>query len=438
MPEAEDPNVVVFFTDQQRWDTVGAYGSPMDLTPNLDAAAAEGTLVENAISSQPVCGPTRACLQTGEYATTNGVYTNAGTLRDVDHLIARVFDRAGYETGYVGKWHLAGTTTDPVPERARGGYRDYWRVADSLEHTSHPYEGLVYDGDGERVEFDGYRTDALTDMAIEFVRRDREDPFFLTLSQIEPHHQNDMETYVAPDGYAYEHRNPWVPPDLRGTPGDWYEELPDYYGICERLDECYGRLLDALDEEGILEETIVLFVSDHGSHFRTRNGEYKRSCHESSVRVPMVLRGPGFRDGGRISEPVSLVDVPPTLIDAAGIEVPDAMEGESVVPLVEGEADPNRDVFIQISEAEVGRALRTDRWKYSVYAPDAESHSTPQPDEYVERYLYDLAADPYEQTNLVGRDDYRAVADELRRRLVERIEEVEGKSVDVRAAEFYD
>jgi len=234
------PNVVVFFTDQQRWDTVGAYGSPMDLTPNLDAAAEEGTLLANAISSQPVCAPTRGCLQTGQYATTHGVYRNWDTLPDAEHLIARVFDRAGYETGYTGKWHLANTGADPVPEGERGGY-EYWRVADTLEYTSHPYEGILYDEHDDPVEFDGYRVDALTDMAIEFIERDREAPFFFTLSHLDPHHQNDMNAYVAPDGYAHEHRNPWAPPDLRGQPGNWHEELPDYYGICERLDECYGR-----------------------------------------------------------------------------------------------------------------------------------------------------------------------------------------------------
>ena len=437
MADVDRPNVLVFFTDQQRWDTVGAYGSPLDLTPNLDAAAAEGTVVETAVTSQPVCAPARACLQTGQHATTHGVYTNAGTLPDVDHLLARTFDRAGYETGYVGKWHIAGTVTDPVPEGDRGGYRDYWRVADSLEHTSHPYEGFLYDEAGERVEFDGYRADALTDMAVEFIERDRDAPFFLTLSQVEPHHQNDMEAYVAPEGYAYDHRNPWVPPDLRGRPGDWHEELPDYYGICERLDECYGRVLGALAEAGVLDETVVLFVSDHGSHFRTRNGEYKRSCHESSVRVPMVFRGPGFEGGNRVSTPVSLVDVAPTLLDAAGIAVPDAMEGESIVPFVGDSPEPDRDAFIQTSEAQVGRALRTDRWKYAVYAPEADSQATPQPDEYVERYLYDLAADPYEGTNLVGREEYREVADDLRRRLRERIEAVEGESATIRRAAFH-
>ena len=429
---SDRPNVLVYFTDQQRWDTVGAYGSPMELTPHLDRAAATGTRFDAAISAQPVCAPTRGCLQSGQYATTHGVMRNSDRLEDAEHLLANVFADAGYDTGYVGKWHLANTSTDPVPDQLRCGY-EYWRVADTLEFTSHPYEGLVYDEDDEPVSFDGYRVDALTDMAIDFATDDRDDPFFLVLSHLEPHHQNDMERYVAPDGYAFSHRNPWVPPDLRGLPGDWYEELPDYYGIVERLDECFGRMLAALEDVGELENTIVLFVSDHGSHFRTRNGEYKRSCHESSVRVPAVIRGPGFEGGNVIDDPISLVDLPPTLLDGAGIDVPDAMEGESLVPLVDGDADsPREDAFIQlISGAEVGRALRTDRWKYGVRDSDGDPNANPQPETYEERYLYDLRADPYERDNLAGRSSHREVAADLRDRLADRIETVEGLDVDI-------
>ena len=439
----ERPNVLVVFTDQQRWDTVGAYGSPLDLTPNLDDAAADGTVFEQATSSQPVCAPTRASLQTGQYATTHGVWRN-GLVPETETTLAEAFDAAGYDTGYVGKWHLGGTGTDPVPEDRRLGYEDYWRAADALEHTSHPYEGVVYDGDGERVAFDGYRVDALTDMTVEFLRRDRRNPFFCVLSHLEPHHQNDLESYVAPEGYAWRHRDPWVPPDLRDNSGcgDWYAELPDYYGTCERVDETYGRLLDTLAATGALEDTIVVFVSDHGSHFRTRNREYKRSCHESSVRVPLVVRGPGFEGGNRVDRPVSLVDLPPTLLDAAGIDVPASMEGNSTMGLVAAERggdDPawTDDVFIQISEAEVGRALRTGRWKYSVFDPDADGWSTPASDRYVERYLYDLHADPYERTNLAGRAEHREVADRLRERLADRIETVEGARPAIEPASSY-
>ncbi|MEF8884569.1 MAG: sulfatase-like hydrolase/transferase [Haloarculaceae archaeon] len=443
----ERPNVLVVFTDQQRWDTVGAYDSPLDLTPNLDAAAERGTVYEQAVSSQPVCAPTRACLQTGQYATTHGVWRNGLVPDDTDTTLAEAFAGAGYDTGYVGKWHLGGTGTDPVPEERRLGYDDYWRAADALEHTSHPYEGLVYDGDGDRVAFDGYRVDALTDMTVDFLRRDRENPFFCVLSHLEPHHQNDMATYAAPAGYEWRHRDPWVPPDLRARSGqgDWYSELPDYYGICERIDETYGRLLDVLADEGELSNTVVVFVSDHGSHFRTRNAEYKRSVHDSSVRVPLVVRGPGFEGGNRVAEPVSLVDVPPTLLDAAGVTVPTSMEGNSTLPLVRGDSergevsDPDWDgeVFVQVSESEVGRAIRTARWTYEVVAPGADGWETPASDRYVERYLYDRHADPYQLTNLAGRPEYRDVADGLRERLTERVREVEGADPAVDTADSF-
>ncbi|MFB6218063.1 MAG: sulfatase/phosphatase domain-containing protein, partial [Halobacteriaceae archaeon] len=257
-------------------------------------------------------------------------------------------------------------------------------------------------------------------------------------SHLEPHHQNDMETYVAPDGYAEEYENPWVPPDLEGRPGDWYAELPDYYGICARIDECFGRLLGALNDAGVREETVVLFTSDHGCHFRTRNGEYKRSCHDASIRVPAFLDGPGFEGGATVEEPVSLLDVPPTLLDAAGIDVPDAYQGDSVLPLVGGETDDWKDdVLVQVSETAVERTLRTERWKYSVYAPDADGWEDPAADEYVERYLYDLRADPHETVNLVGRPDHRDVADDLRERLRDRLEAAGEGRPEIRAAEYH-
>lgn len=431
---ADRPNVFVFFTDQQRWDTVGAYGSPMDLTPNLDRSAERGTLFERTFTPQPVCGPARSCLQTGQYGTETGVSTNGVRLPDDTPLLADQFNDAGYRTGYVGKWHLAGE--QPVPEARRGGYEDYWRVADTLEHTSHPYEGVVWDDADQPVEFEGYRVDELTDMALDFVRESvgSEDPFFCMLSHLEPHHQNDMESYVAPEGYAWEHRNPWVPGDLAGHAGNWYEHLPDYYGICRRLDECYGRVLDELDALGVREDTIVVFVSDHGCHFWTRNREYKRSPHESSIRVPLVVDGPGFEDSD-VSDLVSLIDLPPTLLDAAEIDVPEAMQGESTVSLVDGGPEWKDDVLVQLNERDSGRAIRTDRWKYAVTAPGTGSTDSAASDEYVERYLYDLADDPHEQRNLVGRNDHRGVADTLKHRLLDRIEAAEGERPTIKNAE---
>lgn len=438
--QKDRPSILVFFTDQQRWDSVSCYGSPMGLTPNLDRMAADGVRFEYAFTCQPVCGPARACLQTGKYAAANGVFRNHIPLPHNQPLLARCFSQAGYEVGYIGKFHLSSVRTDPVPRAERAGYDGFWEAADTLEFTSHPYEGHIFDADDTPIGFKGqYRADFLTDRAIRFLTMQREAPFFLFLSYIEPHHQNDMKRYVAPDGYAERYANPWVPPDLCDKPGDWYRELPDYYGCIARLDECLGRVLEALRSSGQLEHTVVVFTSDHGSHFRTRNSEYKRSCHEASIRIPMVIRGPTLDSGKVIHALVSLIDLPPTLLDIAGIEAPNTFVGRSTVPLVNGHAENwPEEVFVQISEAEVGRAIRTRRWKYSVYAPDKHPGQDPGSDTYVERYLYDLCADPYESVNLIGRGGYyREVADDLMARLKRRMVEAGEQEPVIHRARYY-
>ena len=216
-------------------------------------------------------------------------------------------------------------------------------------------------------------------------------------------------------------------PDLAALGGSAQMHLPGYYGMVRRLDEALGRLMDALRSLNLLDNTIVVFTSDHGNHFKTRNAEYKRSCHDSSVRVPAAVVGPGFDGGGRISQLISLIDLPPTLLDAAGIPVPDRMQGHSILPLLDDRnMDWQQEVFIQISESEVGRAIRTHRWKYCVVAPDADAWDDPAADVYEEKYLYDLSVDPYELHNLVNYESHREIEAELRERLLSRIEAAEG------------
>jgi len=430
------PNVLVVFTDQQRWDTVGCYGNPMDLTPNLDRMAERGVTFQHAFTCQPVCGPARASLQTGKYATKVGVWKNHIPLPEGERTPAHHFKEAGYRVGYIGKWHLAATGEKPVPPELRGGY-DFWEAADVLEFTSHPYDTVLYDVEGREVRVPGYRVDALTERAINFIR-DGGEPFFLFLSYLEPHQQNDWNRFVAPEGYAERYANPYVPPDLKAFPGDWFQHLPDYYGMVARIDECLGKLTTTLEELGISKRTIVVFTSDHGCHFRTRNTEYKRSCHESSIRIPLVIRGPGFEGPKVVRELVSLVDVAPTLLEAAGIPVPPEVQGRSLMPLVRGEADGWRnEVFVQISEYLVGRAVRTPRWKYCVFAPEKEGGRDPSSRRYVERHLYDLASDPYELVNLVGRREYREVAEELRERLKRLMVEAGEEEPEIVEAKYY-
>jgi arylsulfatase A-like enzyme len=431
--KANRPNVIVFFTDQQRWDTTGVHGNPLDLTPNFDRMAREGTHANYAFTCQPVCGPARSCLQTGLYATTTGCFRNGIPLPEGTKTIAHYFREAGYRTGYIGKWHLA--AEEPVSEARRGGY-EYWLAANALEHSSDAYDTVVYDGANRPVKLPGYRVDALTDAAIRYIDEHKNEPFFLFVSYLEPHHQNHRDDYPAPDVYRGKYAGRWMPPDLAALGGTAHQHLDGYCGMVKRLDDALGRLLDALKSLELTENTIVLFTSDHGCHFKTRNAEYKRSCHESSIRIPLAITGPGFNQGGQIRELVSLIDIPPTLLDAAGLDVPAHMQGRSIMPLVRGDrSEWPSDVFVQISESHVGRAIRTKRWKYAVHAPDKNGRKDPGSDVYEELFLYDLEADPYELTNLIHMQSHRAVADVLKQRLIKRMVEAGEAAPEIRPAE---
>jgi arylsulfatase A-like enzyme len=418
------PNVIVFFTDQQRWDTTGVHGNPLGLTPNFDRMARSGTDVHYAFTAQPVCAPSRSTVMTGRYATNTGVFRNGIVLDPQMETLATCFRAGGYTTGYIGKWHLG--DADPTPVAQRGGY-EYWLAANLLEFTSDAYATLLYDTEGNPVELPGYRVDALTDAAIRYIDAHgparQPQPFFLFISYLEPHHQNHRDDYPAPVGYAEQYAGRWTPPDLAALRGSSPQHLGGYYGMVKRLDEALGRLLDALRSLDMLENTVVLFTSDHGCHFKTRNGEYKRSCHESSIRLPAALCGPGFDGGGQLDALVSLVDLPPTLLDAAGLPIPAGMEGRSLLPLLQGaeHAPWPEEVFVQISESQVARAIRTRRWKYCVSAPGLSGWEQPGAGRYVEEALYDLQADPYELENVVGIDAFRGIADDLKRRLIARM-----------------
>lgn len=436
------PNIIFFFSDQQRWDTAGCYGQKLPVTPNLDRMAAEGVLFENAFTMQPVCGPARACLQTGLSATQTGCYRNGIALPNVKTL-ADHFHEAGYQTAYVGKWHLASTDdpqymhpnadalqrqpadyhTLPVPPERRGGYQDYWMAADVLEFTSHGYDGYVYNADMEKVEFKGYRADRITDFALDFLDHARRDcPFFLFLSHIEPHHQNDRNRYEGPAGSQKRFADFDTPPDLAGTGGDWRENYPDYLGCCHSLDENLGRIRAKLTQTGLADNTVIFYTSDHGSHFKTRNREYKRSCHDGCIHVPLVVCGPGFEGGHRIRHMVSLQDLPPTLLGCAGIQPPACIQGRSLQPLLNGSGTGwGENVFLQISESQVGRAVRTRKWKYSVRDYSKDGWKDSQSNQYEEDFLYDLEADPYEKNNLALDDQYGPVRKELSELLISRM-----------------
>ena len=440
-------NIIFYFTDQQRWDTCGCFGQPLDITPNLDALAREGVKFDNAFSPQPVCGPCRALFQTGKYPTETGCFRNNIMLPAGVKTLGRYIEEAGYETAYIGKWHLASDgelekppvidhTVTAIPRELRGGYTGFWRAADVLEFTSHGYDGFVFDEHGQRVDFKGYRADCINDMALEFLDGyTGEKPFFMTVSQIEPHHQNDRRHYEGPEGSKERFKNFILPEDLKALGGNAAEEYPDYLGQCASLDENLGRLVAKLKEKGLYENTVIIFASDHGSHFLTRNrdehlngyDDYKRSCHDACLHVPLVIAGGPYRGGRAVEELVSTASLPKTILALAGVDVGDAMIGENLLDVVEKKADnrPN-EIFAQISESRVGRCIRTARYTYSVYAPGVNGGEAAASDRYADDFLYDMEQDPHQLNNVVTDPAYAQAKAELRARLLDWIWQAEG------------
>lgn len=456
------PNVLFIFADQQRYDTVSCYGKEpakkFNLTPNLDRLAKEGTRFDNAMTCQPVCGPARACIQSGQYPTEIGCHLNDLQLPEDGKYLADYFNEAGYETAYVGKWHLASNKSfanppcadsidykrKAVPEKLRGGYRDFWVAADVLEFTSHGYGGYMFDKNRKKREFLNYRVDATTDFALEYLRKPKEKPFFMFISYIEPHHQNDKGHSEGPQGSKEMFKNFIPPEDLKGKDGSWKEELPEYLGCCKSLDDNVGRIVQTLKKQGIYENTVIFYTADHGSHFKTRNEEYKRTCHDASIHVPFIAAGPGFAGGHVVEQLTSLIDITPTLLVAGGIEKPKYMPGIPMQYLVgHPEEILHEEVFIQISESGVARALRTPEYTYCVEIPLADEklqyykksmwrkwdENNPLQETgsplYREALLYDLKRDPYQKKNCICNPEYKEVKEKLRKCLTEYIQREE-------------
>lgn len=384
---------------------------------------------------------------TGRYATETNVWTLG---RQVSHdlpTLASELRANGYSANFIGKWHLSAVSDHGqqglgfVKPEDRGGFLDFWEGSNVLELTSHPYSGTIWDGQGHPIIWhDQYRVDFLTDRAVRFLKQPQEKPFLLFISQLEPHQQNDENRFVAPNGYAEHFQNPFVPADLLHLPGNWQAQLPDYYGSIEKIDESVGIILQTLEDQKLLDNTIFVFTSDHGCQFKTRNSEYKRSPHDSSIRVPFLMQGPGLDQSLEISEIVGNIDLTPTLLDAAGLTVPSSMKGRSLMPLVH---DPlarrnwDNTALIQISQSMVGRAIRTKEWTYCVVDPNLDGNKVESSKQYQEYVMYNNYGDPAQLVNLMGRQTYKREAAQLREHLLQMIAESGESTPTITPAKIY-
>ena len=399
------PNIVFVFADQMRAHAMGAMGNQQVITPHLDTLAAEGLLITNAISGQPVCTPFRAQLMTGRYSHSTGVIHNDVRLPDDAVIFPQVLKQQGYTTAYIGKWHLSGDRNDPVDAVSRRGW-DYWAVR-NVSHQHHRPTYWVNDAT-EPVTAEGWEPDVQTDLAIEFIKANAQRPFSVFLSYGPPHNpyefvpQRYVEMYKG-SGLA---GRPNVPTDNEDT-------LRLYYAAITSIDANIGRLSDALEEAGVADNTIFVFTADHGDMLGSQGHRLKQRPWEESINIPFILRYPEkIAPDQERDWLVATVDMMPTILGLSDVDVPETVEGSDLSALFEGTSTEEREaVFLFNVHNGYGpgtdwRGIRTKEWVYARhYAGDW--------------VLYDLTNDPYELHNLVDDDNYATVKQALRQQLSE-------------------
>ena len=431
--DTDRPNIVVILVDDLRWDSLGVAGHPFVESPNIDRLAREGALFRNAFVTTPLCSPARASFLTGRYARAHRVHTNDDRSA-LSHLLIsfpRLLEHAGYDTAFVGKWHM-GNDDAPRPGFTHWvGFRGqgaYWNQELNIN--------------GRRVPTDGYVTDTLNDYAEDFVRTAARGnrPFLLYLSHKAIHdpvlpptrHEglyNGARVPCSPgckdtlEGKRALTRSvPGTRPPAQGSgPADG--NTRGRLSLLSAVDEGVGQLLKTLAEEGVLDQTAVVFTSDNGYFFREHGLGDKRWAYEEAIRIPLLVRYPPLaRPGILLDELVLNVDLAPTLLDLAGVSNRAGFHGESFLPLLSEGATGWRDAFVAeyfdedpFPRIPTWEAIRTERWKYMRY-PDLGG-------EFDE--LYDLRTDPYELNNLAMESRVSDTLDSLIRRLEQSFESLE-------------
>ena len=460
------PNIVLFFSDDHAYQAISAYGDARKLleTPNIDRLAREGMRFDRCLVTNSICGPSRATLLTGKYSHENGFYNNTNCTFDGSQTtFPKLLHSAGYQTAMIGKWHLGSN-----PE----GF-DEWRILPGQGVYYNP--PMIHNG--EKVQEVGYITDLITNYSDDWLKnRDRSKPFLLMCQHKAPHREwspairhlghNGDRKYPEPPtlfddysgrGFAEREQHMSIekimnPNDLKldislnrlsdGDKAAWkayydprnqafeslhlegkdlvrwkYQRyLHDYLGCVKGVDEGVGTILKVLDDEGLAENTIVIYSSDQGFYLGEHGWFDKRWIFEESLRTPLLVRWPGVVEKGSSSQAiVSNLDIAETVLEAAGIPVPEAMQGRSLVPILRGKspADWRRSFYYEYFEFPEPHRVRphngvvTDRYKLVHFkGSDLESWE-----------LFDLKSDPLELTDVYGKPESASVVGELKREL---------------------
>jgi arylsulfatase A-like enzyme len=420
--EPAKPNVVFILTDQWRASAFGYTGDPNVRTPNLDSLAAASVSFDNAVSVCPVCTPYRASLLTGRFPTSTGMFMNDIYLPEDELCMAEIYRSAGYQTAYIGKWHLDGhgRLNNVAPERRQGF--EYWKALE----CSHDYNRMpYYEGDSQEMKYwDGYSPFALVGDACRYleVHAQDEQPFLLFLSIATPHfpHETAPEEYMDLYPVSGIKLNPNVPVELYDRV---YPEIQGYYAHCTATDEAIGQLVERLKNLDLDENTILVFTSDHGEMMGAhgRLPYRKQLAWDESLHVPFLIRYPGMPDshGAKIKAPLTTPDILPSLLSLCGIEIPESIEGDDLSGLMLA-PDPEADraaLVMNVAPFDVNhldpeyRGIRTARYTYAV-SPEGPI------------MFFDDLEDPFQLNNLVNQPDYEDLRQDLDLQLRKELSEI--------------
>ncbi len=413
------PNVVFVFADEWRAQSTGYAGDPNCETPVLDALAAESLNLTHAVSGCSVCCPYRGSLLTGQYPLTHGIFINDVELDPDSVSIARAFEAGGYDTHYIGKWHVYGSPegknerrATPVPRSHQMGFDD-WRGFECTHN--HLNSGYYHNDDPELHAWGDYDAFAQTREAVrQWKERRPEDPPLLQILSWGPPH---FPLNNAPEAYRkrYEHRvlqlRKNVPVHLRDQA---QEHLRGYYAHIAALDHALDLLLTGLKESGLEKDTILVVTSDHGDMRSSQALQTKCFPFDESIRVPFLIRGPGIPTG-ELPIPMDAPDIMPSLLGLCGLEIPESVEGRDWSPELRGqaEADPEDAAFLNMSAEftelqfngmQAYRGLRDRRYTY------VRNLDGPW-------LLYDNEVDPFQMNNLIGDSDHADLQQRLEQKL---------------------
>lgn len=437
--EARPPNVIIMMADQLRFQSCG-FSDPRAITPNLDSLARQGMLFRNFVASTPVCSAFRASMLTGKYASSTGMVVNELRLNPNQDTFAHVLKAAGYRTDYIGKWHLwahqagghAGAENNFVPPGPyRMGFDDFW-AAYNFGHDNYKYS--YWTTSPQEIKGTEFKPVYDSNLAIDRIRQHAKtgDPFAMVISYSPPHdpwgRKNvPKEWYEKFKDVEFPLPETWQEePDPhmdRNTDKEawlkiWKVQLPDmmrvYYAMTAALDEQVGRVLAALQETGLENNTIVIFLSDHGEMFGAHGRVYKLTFYEEAARVPLVIRWPGKVPAGAVSDAcMSTPDIMPTVLGLCGRKIPAAVEGMDLSEIARGKAGPEPEFALLQGMGHTflwkdgfeWRALRDKQYTYARYLKDGRE------------LLFDNQNDPLQKRDLAADPAHAGKLSDLRRKM---------------------